>query len=123
MSNNNENKISLCKIKDLQREILQFETIFQHKFGLSLNEGMALCTLSSEKELTCGALCEKLSLSPSNTSKIISHLEKRGFVTREFGETDKRQMIFSLTKTGETILQKIEDASFEIPEHLSKIIL
>ena len=35
----------LCKIRDIYRAIAEFEAQFEQAYGLSLNEGMLLCTL------------------------------------------------------------------------------
>lgn len=115
------NKISLCKIRNLQTEILHFENSFQKQFGFSLNEGMVLCILSSEKELTCGALGEKLSLTPSNTSKILSHLERQEYITRKLGKEDRRHMLFSITDKGRKKLLQI-NSECEIPAELKDSI-
>ena len=119
--NSEQKEISLCRIRNLQTEILHFENSFQKQFGFSLNDGMVLCILSSEKELTCGSLSERLSLSPSNTSKILSHLEKQKYIMRKLGKEDKRQMLFSITDKGLGMLQKI-NSTCEIPAELLNFI-
>lgn len=97
----------LCKIRDLQQRIAAFEQLFIKRYGICLNEGMVLCSLykSSAGELTSGELSALLGLSHSNTSKVIASVEKKGLIARALGQTDKRQMYFSLTPKGtETLL-------------------
>lgn len=36
----------LCKIRNLQRAVHQFESAFEKRYGICLNEGMTLCSLS-----------------------------------------------------------------------------
>ena len=74
----------LCKIRDLQRAVYQFELQFEKLYGISLNEGMALCSLSKTVSLSSGELGELLGLSSSNTSKVICSVEKKGYVERVF---------------------------------------
>ena len=58
----------LCKIRDLQRAVHQFESAFEKRYGICLNEGMTLCSLSKTGRLCPGELGELLGLTPSNTS-------------------------------------------------------
>ena len=58
----------LCKIRDLQRAVMRFEADFEAHYGISLNEGMTLCTLSGSERMCPGELGEALGLTPSNRS-------------------------------------------------------
>ena len=48
----------LCKIRDLQRAVHQFESAFEKRYGICLNEGMTLCSLSKTGRLCPGELGE-----------------------------------------------------------------
>ena len=50
----------LCKIRDLQHAVARFEAAFERRYGLCLNEGMTLCTLSRSGRLCPGELGERL---------------------------------------------------------------
>lgn len=112
----------LCKIRDLQRAVNQFETSFGKMYGICLNEGMALCSLAKAGQLSSGELCELLGLTSSNTSKVINLIEKKGFIERVMGTKDKRQMFFSLTDNGKQLLMSIKYEEIEIPDLLKKTI-
>ncbi len=115
---------NLCKIRDIQRSVIAFEQDFIKCYGICLNEGMALCSInnSPDKELTSGELSEFLSLSASNTSKIISSMENKKLLKRTLGQKDKRQMYFSLTNQGKEMLSNIISDDIPIPELLNKLI-
>lgn len=112
----------LCKIRDLQRAVYQFELQFEKLYGISLNEGMALCSLSKTPSLSSGELGELLGLSSSNTSKVICSVEKKGYVERVVGTKDKRNMYFSLTDSGRDILRSIGDGTIEVPPTLETLL-
>ena len=112
----------LCKIRDLQRAVYQFELQFEKLYGMSLNEGMALCSLSKTVSLSSGELGELLGLSSSNTSKVICSVEKKGYVERVVGTKDKRNMYFSLTDSGRDILKNIGDGTIEVPQTLEMLL-
>ena len=99
---------TLWKIRDLYRAIAEFETRFEKAHHLCLNEGMLLCCLSRKKRLSSGEIAEQLGLSNSNTSKVIRSVEDKGYIERNLGDCDKRQMYFSLTAEGKKILKEME---------------
>lgn len=81
-----------------------------------------MCVLKTEGELTAGGLAEKLGLGFSNTSKVIASVEKKGFLKRKLGDTDKRQMYFYLTDSGREIMDSISCCDIEIPELLKSVL-
>lgn len=112
----------LCKIREIHRAICELESGLEHLHGVSLNEGMLLCTLSAEGTLSSGEIAEKMGLTNSNTSKVIKSVESKGFVRRMLGECDKRQMYFELTDEGRQKLIDINMCRSEIPEDILKLI-
>lgn len=113
----------LCKIRDIQRSVMAFEQKFMECYGISLNEGMALCSIcqSETKQLTSGEISEALGLTSSNTSKVIASIEKKELVVRALGQIDKRQMYFSLTQRGEELLKSVKCGAMEVPELLQTL--
>lgn len=105
----------LCKIRDVARVIVEVEQELQAKFGVNLNEAMLLCSLREQDKLSSGEISQLLALKPSNTSKVISSAENKGFVKRSSGKEDKRQMYFSLTQKGMEKIESIHDSSISIP--------
>ena len=67
----------LCKIRDIQRAVNQFEQGFEKTYGICLNEGMALCSLLKAGSLSSGEIGELLGLTSSNNSKVIGSIEKK----------------------------------------------
>lgn len=113
---------TLCKIRDIYTSIEKFEVVFEKEFGLSLNEGMLLCTLLEIKSLSSTELARKLGLTCSNTSKVIKSIEGQNFIERSLGKEDKRQMYFKLTKEGETKIKSIKTTKIDVPEELQAIL-
>lgn len=112
----------MCKIRDLQRAVLQFEMRFENAYGICLNEGMVLCSLSKAERLSSGEIGDLLGLTLSNTSKVIKSVENKGFIVRVVGVKDKRQMYFSLTDKGQKLLSGIKCDSVEMPPLLAAIV-
>ncbi len=112
---------TLCYIRDIFLAIKSFEELFQKEYGLSLNEGMLLCTLKDEK-LTAGELAEKLHLSNSNTSKVIKAVEQKGLIERIIDKEDKRLMRFRLTKKAKDLVNSCDCESLDKPKVLEEIL-
>ena len=111
----------LCRIRELQRAVNRFEAALERSYGICLNEGMALCSLSKAGRLSCGELGEMLGLTPSNTSKVLRAVEGKVYVNLELGTNDKRQMYFSLTEKGRVLLGSINWEEIETPELLKTL--
>ncbi len=112
----------LCRIRDIQRSVIAFEQQFEKQYGISLNEGMLLCSLIKQEQLTSGELGELLGLTSSNMSKVIASAEKKELIERFICKEDKRQMRFSLTDKGRKLIEDIHCGSVETPALLDSII-
>ena len=112
----------LCKIRDIQRAVMQFEAQFEKLYGVCLNEGMALCSLFKSDKLTSGEIGELLGLTSSNTSKVIDKIEKKGYVNRIPGKNDKRQMYFTLSDAGQKLISSIKCEDIEMSDFLSELV-
>ena len=104
----------LCKIRDIQRIVNRFEQEFEKRYGICLNEGMALCSLMKQDSLSSGEIGVLLGLSSSNNSKVLRSVELKGLVKRVVGSKDKRQMYFSLTPQGRELISRVTCGDFDI---------
>ena len=104
----------------MQRAVNQFETAFEKRYGICLNEGMILCSLANAERICPGRLGELLGLTASNTSKVLRSVESKGLVLRELCCKDRRQMYYSLTPKGRELLASVNWHEVETPEILRK---
>ncbi len=111
----------LCKIRDVQRAIMAFEQQFSNDYGISLNEGMLLCSLAKSEPLSSKELGQLLGLTSSNISKVIASAEKKRLIIRTMGNEDKRQMYFSLEQDGKQIIKSIKCSEFVLPSILEEL--
>lgn len=91
---------SICKLKDIYKALYNFEKEFAEKNGITINEGMILCCLKDGNPKSANELCEFVGLSNSRVSRVINTVESKGYIVREMGAVDKRQMIFTLSESG-----------------------
>ena len=112
----------MCKIRNISRSIISYEAKLQKRYGICLNEGMLLCSLLATEQLSSGEIAAALGLTASNTSKVISNAEEKGFVSRTLGKHDRRQMYFVLTDRGRELISTINNNEITLDELLEKAI-
>lgn len=97
----------ICKLKDIYKALYQFEKDFSENNGITINEGVVLCCLKDGKPKSANELCDFVGLSNSRVSRVINTVETKGYISREMGSTDKRQMIFTLTELGKNKIKEM----------------
>lgn len=110
----------ICVMRELMMALSDFENKLLDAHGVSLNEAMMLCALGGEC-VTASVIAERIGLRPSHASKVIGALEERGYLKRELGKQDKRQMYLSLTNEGRKCLDRIKAYQFEVPDLLKPV--
>ena len=106
---------TLCKIREVCRSIARFEESFGEKFGITLNEGMMMCTLRDEHRLSPGDISERMGLSMSQVSKIVDQLMEKGHISGSLGENDRSMRCYSLTDSGVELLESINCSKHDMP--------
>ena len=108
--------------------------IISKKYHLTVNERNALIVLSNIEISSVTELSTHLSISKTNTSKVLSSLEKKSLLLRIFDKNDKRFIQLLLTEKGKLISNQVAEEINEllikrlsrIPgglgEHLKKLI-
>ena len=110
----------ICVMRELMMALSDFENKLMEAHGVSLNEAMVLCALGGEC-VTASVIAERTGMRPSHASKVIGALEERGYLMRELGKQDKRQMYLSLTDEGRKCLDRIKAYQFQVPELLKPV--
>lgn len=111
----------ICKIKDMFKVLYSYEKQFLKVTGITINEGALLCCLKDGKPKSANELREFIGLSTSRVSRIIQGLEEKGYITREMGSSDKRQMFFSMTKAGRNKVKEMSAHNIETTDLLAQL--
>ena len=101
----------ICKLKDIYKALYNFEKGFAEKHGITINEGMLLCCLKDGKSKSAF-----VGLSNSRVSRVINTVEEKGYISREMGVVDKRQMIFTLTDSGKQKTKEMQSQGIDFSE-------
>ena len=112
----------ICKLKDIYKALYNFEKSFAENNGITINEGMLLCCLKDGNPKSANELCDFMGLSNSRVSRVINSVETKGYILREMGTADRRQMIFSLTESGRCKTEEMRSKGMDFSELKTQII-
>lgn len=107
-------------MRDICSAISELETSLVDMYDLTLNEAMVMCSIGSEK-VAAGEISSRTGLRASHLSKVLRALEEKNYLTRDFGDKDKRQIYFSLTDEALQCLDRLKNEGLPIPEYLEDL--
>ena len=99
--------------RSLWRDLLTSLAADLSALDLSLVELATLYAADRRETLTVGEIGELIGRSPSATSRIISALERRGWVRRREEVADRRQRTLEVTADGKSLLARVDYARAE----------
>lgn len=111
----------ICRIKDIYKELYAYEKQFAENTGITINEGALLCCMKDGKPKSANELSDFIGLSGSRVSRIIHAMESKGYLLREIGSVDKRQMIFTLTNEGQAKIEEMKDYQIDVADLLARL--
>jgi DNA-binding MarR family transcriptional regulator len=111
------------QLQELFREFLQALGLHRPDqvptgFDLSLSEMFALLALSAGAPVSQQALAEQLHLEKSTVSRLVQHLEQRGWVRRVRDMHDTRMFRLQLSETGHEQVSRLVKSLAERHERL-----
>jgi DNA-binding MarR family transcriptional regulator len=86
----------------------RFEEEIGEACGLAGREVTCLGVISPGERVSAGVLANRMGLSPSRASRIITSLREKGYIAEGFDENDRRSVSISLTAAGAGISRDIE---------------
>lgn len=81
--------------------------------GLGFPQLAALYAIDGTETLTVADLAEQIGRSPSATSRLVSALERGGYVERQEEVADRRQRQLHVTAAGRSLLSQVDNARAE----------
>ncbi|WP_368867702.1 MarR family winged helix-turn-helix transcriptional regulator [Staphylococcus epidermidis] len=96
-----------------------FAQIYEKKlkqFGITYSQYLVLLTLWEENPQTLNSIGRHLDLSSNTLTPLLKRLEQSGWVKRERQQSDKRQLIITLTDNGQQQEAVFEAISSCLPQ-------
>ena len=98
---------TFIKIRRASKVIADKTSRLLAAYGLSESQFGTLEALYYLGPMHQSAIGEKLLVSDGNMTMVINNLEKRGLISRQRDETDRRQMTVSLTDIGHDLIEEL----------------
>jgi DNA-binding MarR family transcriptional regulator len=83
------------------------------ELDIGFSQLAALYAMDGTETLTVADLAEQIGRSPSATSRLVSALERSGYVRRQEEVADRRQRVLEVTAEGRSLLARIDNARAE----------
>ena len=88
------------------REVIKSYRPYLDELNITYTQYVTMMVLWEEKEITVGALGEKLFLDSGTMTPVLKSLEAKGYVVRKRSTTDERSVSVFLTDSGEALKEK-----------------
>jgi DNA-binding MarR family transcriptional regulator len=103
-------EVAISEIMQSLRRIFKAIQDYSHevssKFGITGPQLWALKTISQSGKLSLGELTKKMYLHPSTITGVVDRLEKKGYVSRDRGQGDRRVTHVQLTPQGKKLVKR-----------------
>ncbi|GAB3062640.1 MULTISPECIES: MarR family winged helix-turn-helix transcriptional regulator [Micrococcales] len=80
-----------------------------HRVGLTEFRALVFVSQSSDKELRVNDLAQRVGLTQSSATRLVSRLEAKGFARRDVCEDDGRGVYAVITEQGEGLLRQVRE--------------
>ncbi|MCG1264940.1 MarR family winged helix-turn-helix transcriptional regulator [Staphylococcus epidermidis] len=101
---------------NVSRLFAQFYEKKLKQFGITYSQYLVLLTLWEENPQTLNSIGRHLDLSSNTLTPLLKRLEQSGWVKRERQQSDKRQLIITLTDNGQQQEAVFEAISSCLPQ-------
>ena len=100
------------------KEIVRAYTPYLDELGLTYTQYITMMVMWEHKELRVKEVGKLLYLDSGTLTPVLKKLEEKGYVTRRRSDTDERDVIVSITASGEALKEK----AVHIPEKVSSCV-
>lgn len=100
------------------REMIKLYKPWLDELGLTYTQYITIMVLWEHKAMTVKALGQELFLDSGTLTPLLKKLEEKGLVTRCRSDLDERNLIVTITETGEAM----KDRALHIPGEMTKCV-
>ncbi|PVZ20545.1 MULTISPECIES: MarR family winged helix-turn-helix transcriptional regulator [unclassified Pseudomonas] len=97
-------------------------SVYQRKFGLTMNEWRLIALLSTAGSLSLNRLAAQAQFDKGLTSRIVLKLTERGLVQRAVDPEDARGVALSLTAQGQSLVAEVFPEAVELNRQLQSVL-
>jgi DNA-binding MarR family transcriptional regulator len=106
-------------VASLRTRIFKAVDIEMSKLGFTAAQWTILRVLAAGEPPTAADLCRQLNYDTGSMTRMLSRLERKGVITREPSESDRRVVRLRLTPAGRKLHPKLRDVVIRVLNHLT----
>ena len=96
------------------KEVVRRYKPFLSELDLTYTQYIAMMVLWEEKEINVKDLGAKLYLDSGTLTPLLKKLESKGYINRERSDADERNLIITITESGEKLKDKAADVPMKV---------
>ncbi len=96
------------------RAVYQFQNSKVRRFGLNYEDVYLLQFLRINPGVRISDIAAEMNIPVSTATRVLDRLQKRDLIQREKYRPDRRNILISLKPKGNTIVQQVEDHTYEL---------
>ena len=100
------------------REMIKLYKPFLDELGLTYTQYITMMVLWEQKAMTVKGLGQALYLDSGTLTPLLKKLEEKGLVTRRRSDKDERNLIVTITESGEALRER----ALHIPAEMTKCV-
>ena len=100
------------------KEVIRLYKPFLEPLDLTYTQYIAMMIMWDKREITVKELGQRLYLDSGTLTPVLKKLEAKGYVERERSKSDERNLIVSLTASGE----ELKETAVSIPQKLAQCV-
>ena len=100
------------------REMIKLYKPYLDELGLTYTQYITMMVLWEHKAMTVKSLGQELYLDSGTLTPLLKKLEEKGLVTRRRSDKDERNLIVTITESGEAM----KDRALHIPAEMTKCV-
>ena len=100
------------------KEIVRMYKPFLDELDLTYTQYITMMVLWDQKEMNVKALGKYLYLDSGTLTPVLKKLESKGYIVRSRSKEDERNLLVSITETGE----KLKEKAVEVPERIRQCV-
>ena len=100
------------------REMIKLYKPYLDELGLTYTQYITMMVLWEHKAMTVKSLGQELYLDSGTLTPLLKKLEEKGLVTRRRSDKDERNLIVTITESGEAM----KDRALHIPAEMAKCV-
>jgi len=116
------NVMLLEKYGDVRRAVGRMAVHYLRELGFGPKQLVALRLIGKRKQCTMAEIAEGINCDKASATRVVSSLVEAGWLQREHGVSDRRQVVITLSPKGSRNFSKIKETYEQIADRFASVL-